>query len=299
MFLLEYLQNNIYRSQSLHSFFEVINTNKFRTSIAEKADERFNRGKMYFMSFARHINSDFIDDMNDDDVLMVMDGYKLNNRFRTIPVRYFKHVDEAEERIITNKEYIDNAMSYIKQVHVSLAYNSYSRNFYDKIMKMHEILKKNKIDVWYYKDTQDCKRMNISKASKVPEVNIKFDPEYREWYNDPRFTAELDIFADENIKITPAEIIDTITKLIKKHILKTNFKDSIFLSHFENELINNDDLPDEIEQLFDEVIKHSNAARPYLTEFIKAAKLAKLSLDIAYIIYKIKAAIIEQKGPED
>ena len=293
MFLLEYLQNNMYRVQNITTFFEVVEKNRIRTSVAGYKEKNHNRNKLYYVSFARNVHSDYIDDMCDDDVLIVFDGLKLNNNFRSVPVKYFEsELNEAEERIITNKEYLENALSYIKEVHISLAYNSYSQDFYNKLLKMHDKLIKNGINLWYYKNTNDCKILNIKSATKRPDVNVRANASYKEWLNPDDYERKLDIFLDGSYYITLSDVLKSLTKMVKKHIFNEDIEYDFVMLLLKKIIKNNmQGSISYISNYFEDAIPHYDAYRPELTELLKLLKRSNTDFNLEKIFKKIRESI--------
>jgi hypothetical protein len=131
-FLNESLTSKIYRVVHLDGFVHVLRDNKFYTSLAFgiKRDQNVNKGRIYYLSFMRTRNNQFTEQHYGwpDCVRMTLDGNKFNHNFKSIPVDYWQEgpkMLESEDRIITDKPYIDNAMSYINSVDIYVNFFSY------------------------------------------------------------------------------------------------------------------------------------------------------------------------------
>lgn len=115
--------------------FKFKKRNKSIKSITPHGDvirSKFNPDEMdfkknYYFSVARSLHSSIFDMGNtnlDEKVIIELDGSKLADRYEIIPVNYYRsgvhnhRTDEMEDRVISNKPYIENSKKYIIAMHV-------------------------------------------------------------------------------------------------------------------------------------------------------------------------------------
>jgi len=130
----EGLSDIVYHYTSVLNLKNIIRDNEFRASIAlgSEPDLNINGKKFYYMSTTRSKGTGY----NIGQVCLVLDGRKLHQRYKGLPVDYWqpskdpdyyaspeqfiKHAfrSEQEDRIILDKPVIENALSYIKEIHI-------------------------------------------------------------------------------------------------------------------------------------------------------------------------------------
>lgn len=181
-YLEERITDIVYHMTPLKGMESIVKTNKFLTSVAKgvESDEKINKGKMYYFSTARSITNTYMKDEFEGNALaiLVLDGEKLSQRYKGTAVNYWgkdswsAHHDETEDRVFTDDPFINNAFSYIKEVHlgVDLTYN-HVRLFKGQerqLMVISGILKKNGIPLFVYADKKDFRLLN--KKNALPGV---------------------------------------------------------------------------------------------------------------------------------
>lgn len=130
----EGLSDIVYHYTNIHNLKSIVQHNKFHTSLAlgSEADLNANSKKFYYMSTTRSKGTGY----NIGNVCLVLDGRKLNQKYKGMPVDYWQHSkdpkdyytmsqyfhyafrSELEDRIILDNPYIENALSYIKEIHI-------------------------------------------------------------------------------------------------------------------------------------------------------------------------------------
>jgi len=125
----------------------------------------------YFLSLARSTNSSFIrSHIGHNMAILKIDTSKITQRHKTIPVDYWSdrsNVSEMEERIFSYKQHIENASSYIMEIHVVVP------NYYDSesittpkveqikhTLMLYKIAKQKGIDIYLYEDQKDALKLN-------------------------------------------------------------------------------------------------------------------------------------------
>jgi len=187
--LLESLNSIVYHTTSIDHLHDILKDNKFKMSIAigTLSDFDMNRKKFYYLSTSRikfggFTRSNF--HKNGSMVILVLDGKKLNNNFKAISVNYwsgFKSYEidrmlknnENEDRIISDKPYIDNFKKYILEIHIYIPINNEFRLRYKNILNFIDTSFEH---IYYYNDESAFKVLNKNKAYlKFNDVSIKYD----------------------------------------------------------------------------------------------------------------------------
>lgn len=160
--LLEGISPVLFHATSIKNLINILETNRFHlTAQFTKPSESNLNSKMYFFSTSRtrtgryHLNDSMFM------ALIQLDGRKLSNNFSGEPVDYwgrdFRQFDpnyEQEDRITSNKPYIENAISYIERVDIllgSISDPSKMKKIYDAYVS----LRKRGIPVRIYKNNRD------------------------------------------------------------------------------------------------------------------------------------------------
>lgn len=117
----------LYHGTDFNSFMNILKNNQFRLSPAfTKEIEAKYSNKLYYMSAARNRSAPYHRDPIQPSVLLILDGRKLSSRFSGLPMDYWgpemRKINptgfEQEDRIVSDKPAIDNAMSYVRQVDI-------------------------------------------------------------------------------------------------------------------------------------------------------------------------------------
>lgn len=189
----------VYHNTNLTNAASILKNNEFILSTSTKNDHKLNGVKIrpFYLStsrikyggFARNIYGGYA--RNRSVVNLVLDGNKLNQKYKGVPVDYLKHVDtrknlppeerekqrndilaydENEDRVLSYKRTIEPASKYIKEIHVLIG-NLQNDPIYDPInliefIKIIEQKAKNlNIPVFFYTDLEAWKVLDKRKAS--------------------------------------------------------------------------------------------------------------------------------------
>jgi hypothetical protein len=248
--LSEGLSDILYHFTYTSHLINILKYNKFATSsnLGSNADSWKDKGRFYFFStqrtkgmsgYARHHGN----------VAIVLDGRKLNNTFKGTPTDYwnwstkrsdYKSIgdytnalqsEENEDRIVTNKPYIDNANKYIIEIHILVSENEDK----DRIVEIESLCKNLNIPVFFYTDDNSFKLQDKRKA--IPLANISLEPkeksdydvsaEDRDVYNAKWFFKKIApaIIAGNNINDGYNDEKDAVEKLLKQLLDKANQAD--------------------------------------------------------------------------
>ena len=114
----------VYHFTSTDALANILKTNRFMTSVAygTPADMAANKKKLYYFSLARSMRSTYAKEGRGAAVIK-LDGRKLGNNYKGSPMDYWGpgwSTDEMEDRIFTDKPYIEPASRYIEEIGVSM-----------------------------------------------------------------------------------------------------------------------------------------------------------------------------------
>jgi hypothetical protein len=187
--LSEGLSQIIYHYTYIPHLVSILKTNRFSTSstLGGNADAWQNKGRHFFFSTQRTKGSTGYGARHGN-VCIILDGRKLNQRHKGHPVDYWnwsknpKDYDnksayksallsnELEDRIVTDKPYIENAVDYILEIHVYTHHLS-SEAFMDIQNNL------NGLPIYYYNDEKQFKLQNKNKSTDPLDINFKsIDP---------------------------------------------------------------------------------------------------------------------------
>lgn len=157
----EIMTDVVYHFTSMKNLLNILEINVFKTSMAamDIKDVKLNRGYKYYFSVSRSKIGDYrlsLISGGDEDVLIKLNGQKLSNNYKSIPVDFFqkdKSKDEMEDRIVTNKPFIDNAMSYMEEIYISPYYFEKRlgrERTKEYLLKIEKLLKQNNIPFYIF-----------------------------------------------------------------------------------------------------------------------------------------------------
>lgn len=156
--LTERVSDVVYRLVPLTVALTNLKTNMFQLTLSvpnRAGDYMHQKEKLYFLSLSRTPNNIYFkEELKLNSVIFVLDGRKLSQNYKGVPVNYFNRSKsdterfEAEDRIISNDPFIPNAAKYIKEIHVRVSVGSIT---VQKLIKGLEILvKQRNIKAYYY-----------------------------------------------------------------------------------------------------------------------------------------------------
>jgi len=199
-------------------------------AMGDDTDYDKNRNKFYYFSTTRSKSSGW----KGGNTKLVLDGRKLTQRYKIIPVDYFNkykgaqqsnraYIDaidslEQEDRIITDNPFIPNAKSYIKEVHIFVDNES---EYKKKIVKSVVLeCEKSNIPIFLYntKDNFLNQRNPINYSEFLDVADNKFDG-YGDYGNQTVFNRIAAIVAYNN-----DDAYDKIIKFLDNALEIENFK---------------------------------------------------------------------------
>lgn len=176
----EGLTDIVYHFTSFSPFVNILRVNKFylNATFGNPIENKLSKERFFYISLTRDKAMGFY---MTRPVKIVLDGRKLNSRYKSIPVDYFNELkepyndnSESEDRIITYQPFIGNALEYILEVHVYID-EPYEQLKYVRLYN--EILGTNNIPIYYYDDINNYKLNNKKKSVVFPEYNVVSDTE--------------------------------------------------------------------------------------------------------------------------
>jgi hypothetical protein len=184
----EGLSKILYHFTYIPYLINMLKINKFSTSsnLGSSADSNIDNGKFFFFSTQR-TNGLSGYGKNHGNVILVLDGEKLNQRYKGFPIDYWnwsknpKDYDsvyayknallssELEDRIITDKPYIDNAKNYILEIHINIKFRD---NIVLNKSKFDFIVNSINVPVYFYDDDYNFRALNKKKSLSIEQLNL-------------------------------------------------------------------------------------------------------------------------------
>lgn len=180
----ETLTDIVYHFTLTSSMVNVLKTNTFSltAAVGSKADLDVNGNKFFFFSTTRSKNNGY----TRGNVKIELDGNKLNHNYKSIPVDYWQRSknpkdyenkndyktahtsNEQEDRIISDKSEIPNAVKYIIAIHVEYSDDQNRINEFIDLIKYSKIYN---IPIYFYRTNKDWlfqNKKNLININKIP-----------------------------------------------------------------------------------------------------------------------------------
>lgn len=333
----EGLSNILYHFTYASSLISILKSNKFATSsnLGSTADSWKDKGRFFFFSTQRTKGMSGYARAHGT-VAIVLDGTKLNQTYKGFATDYWNwskkrsdyqnigdytnalQSEENEDRIVTNKPYIENANKYIIEIHVEVN-NGERMTFLSKegLVEIVALCAQYKIPVFFYNNDRDFKLQN--KARAIPPDQFNLEPANkegfysnekegeRELYNAKWFFKKIApaIIANNNINDGYNDERDEIEKLLRDMLDKggesAQFDD--LMAEINNKAKNMDTskgygysyADDEYRSMTAEIHNNRGNPSPYLRELLRMLindmKKWKVSNLKDYFNKKLKAGI--------
>lgn len=190
--LSESLSAVVFHNTSLRNLFDIVKSDRFylTTNLGTSSDQL--SSKFYYLSVSRIKFGGYARSMSENGLVnIVLDGKKLNQRYKGGPVDYWGQElrsagtsaqklrnDENEERVLSDDPVITSALNYILSIHVSLVGTEKEpdmdelgsimmRNDYYQMKSMAQVCHKKGIPVYFYTDFSAFKTLNTRKAIDI------------------------------------------------------------------------------------------------------------------------------------
>lgn len=191
-FLNEGLSKILYHFTYISNLISILKYNKFATSsnLGSNADAKNDKGKFFFFSTQRTKGMAGYGSRHGT-VAIVLNGEKLNQNFKGFPTDYWNwskkrsdykdintYIDvlkssELEDRIVTDKPYIDNASNYIMEIHIEASNDHRDLINKDDVDEIVNLCNKHNIPVYFYTDENNFKLQNKAKAVSPENLNVE------------------------------------------------------------------------------------------------------------------------------
>lgn len=181
----ESISQVVYHFTTTGAMANILKINKIMTSVAygTPADMDKNKKKLYYFSVARSMRSTYAKEGRGAAV-MKLNGQELNANYKGAPVDYWGPgwtTDEMEDRIFTDKPYIEPASRYIEEIGVSMPLfdyggkrpQTYSNRNIEWVRTIQEEGKKLGIPVYIYYDSAGYRSQRKEKALTSVDEWIK------------------------------------------------------------------------------------------------------------------------------
>lgn len=187
----------LYHSTSNQRIIAILQKDRFELKPAEgtDAEEDTSNNNYYLSTTTSKVGKYTISQAYKGWGLLVLDGTKLNQRYKILPVDYWKAThelfktpmnDEAEERVLSKSAFIPKASSYIKEIHAVISADRPEETF---ALKKLCLLKH--IPVYFYDDVKAFQLQNKKKAIK-PEITVLEKKKEEPWDADDTSQEKLD-----------------------------------------------------------------------------------------------------------
>lgn len=209
-YLEERVSDIVFHKTHLGNIKNILKQNKIRLSaaIGTPSEVTQNKGKFYYFSTARSPLSSYVAlDPGVGTSYLVLNGKKLNSKFKGGPVDYwgaeFRKIaptkNEMEDRIFSDKQYIENAIDYINEIHVLVGYTNIQEpsimgkmrgdepkeivykvedSELKNLQEVYSLAKKNNILIYVYNDKESFLTRNKNKTINIIEL-LKNDGSFK------------------------------------------------------------------------------------------------------------------------
>lgn len=190
-YLQEKMSSIVFHKTPLNNALKILNDNRFRLSavIGTESEQKLNKDKMFYLSVARSPLSSYVaQDPTVNQLYFTLDGDKFNKNYKSSAVDYwgpeFRKIDptknEMEDRLFSDKQYIEDAKSYIKEIHVFVEETRKVKDYFGEneivkvskidanqfriLQQLYSVAKKNNIPVYFYIDSKSFTTRNKNKS---------------------------------------------------------------------------------------------------------------------------------------
>lgn len=163
----------LYHLTSQVNAVNILKTNKFQLKPSEGTSSEEELSSGYYLSTTRsRVGAYVTRNISNSSVLFVLDGLKLNHRYKIKPVDYWQirdsspelltQSDETEDRVLTQKPMIP-AIPYIREVHVVFS-------DVDVALKLKKLCIYTKLPLFFYPDSKSLMQMD---RRKIYQLSLK------------------------------------------------------------------------------------------------------------------------------
>lgn len=173
----------LYHITNIRAAASIVTKNRFelKPSDGTEAEEALQGKAAYYLSTARHKTASFtVRSLGVNSVIFVLDGNALATKYKVKAVDFWSgmYTDkeeihnrdrmEAEDRVLSNSPFIENAERYIKEIHIYRGTEASELNGAKstRLIALQKFGLKKKIPVFFYNDTKPM--LTLNKAKAVP-----------------------------------------------------------------------------------------------------------------------------------
>ena len=190
--------SDLYHSTSISVVNNILSDNEIKLTYAggTRAENELQKGRPFYFSMSRQKVGTFVRGTKSTDtlrgdfyVILHLDGMKLGNNYKIIPVDYWQQGhewSEQEDRLIAYKNKISPANKYIKGIHIFMGSDDYSQRTLQHIYDVNMLAKKRNVPIYFYDNKYAFYQLRTSKAIDLPNIASepqKFSQEDNEYYN--------------------------------------------------------------------------------------------------------------------
>ena len=166
----ESLSPVVYHFTLAETVYKILSDNKFRCTLSSNFSDSFSKKHLFYFCLSRvktiHFSNDVISSSfgNNSNARIEIDGNILNERYKGFPIDYWQsskgHYDgnkgkaygvtEYEERVVTDKPYIPNAIKYIRRIDILVEKNL--TTWYKKLLETSNELG---VPIYFYSNKKD------------------------------------------------------------------------------------------------------------------------------------------------
>lgn len=181
----------LYHLTTIWPASNILEKNRFELKPAEGTgiENDISEGKYYLSCARSKANDYFRRNAGTSSVILVLDGVKLGQRYAGLPVNYWysptspgltKDNDEMEDRVLSSKPFIPDAMSYITQIHVMRDREGDVKTYGPRIYSIYRAAKFSKIPIFMYGFADEAGK--TEKPDYFSDAS-NYEKRMREWYD--------------------------------------------------------------------------------------------------------------------
>jgi hypothetical protein len=202
--LAEGLSDTLYHYTSFSALQNILSTNKLNTSsnLGTPADAQKDRGRAFYFSTQRTKGKTGFGYNTGGGVTLVLNGRALQANYKGFPTDYWNwsmnpkdysdkqgyiqalRSKEHEDRIVTDKPYIEPASRYIEAIHIDLSNPWYIKK--SDLVNIDNKAKSMAIPIYFYDNRDSYQLQDIRKAKSLDTIQGKFQDEDEEPYTGSR-----------------------------------------------------------------------------------------------------------------
>lgn len=190
----------VYHATDLSALEKILSEDRFKlsASVGTSSERKHQSKKFYYLSTTRHKLGGFHLEQGSYTAVLVLDGTKLGHNYIGDPIDYWgegfrrerPEKYEAEDRIWSEKPFIEPASKYIKEIHI-LWDEKWDHNNHVKASLRKTLIdaKKMEIPTWMYANKRPFLLMDKRRSLDLKDIDLttkppgkSYQPGKKEWY---------------------------------------------------------------------------------------------------------------------